>query len=59
MAVRRKSHRVIGRRGGFGRGGFGGLFGRKMADKEVELEGQVEGADAEVLRPVRNRRWQF
>jgi hypothetical protein len=30
-----------------------------MADKEVELEGQVEGADAEVLRPVRNRWWQF
>jgi hypothetical protein len=58
MAVRRKLHRAFGGRGR--RRGFGGLFGEKI-DKEVtEVEGtEVEGTEVEVLRPVRNRRWQF
>jgi hypothetical protein len=50
MAVRRKLHRVIGRRGEFG------IFGQKR-EKNVETEGEV--GETDVLRPVRNRRWQF
>ncbi|CAD0099326.1 unnamed protein product, partial [Aureobasidium mustum] len=46
MAVRRKLHNVIGRRGV-----FGVMFGGKA---EVERREEIE-----VLRPVRNRRWQF
>lgn len=46
MAVRRKLHNVIGRRGV-----FGVMFGAKA---EVETREEIE-----VLRPVRNRRWQF
>jgi hypothetical protein len=54
MAVRRKLHRVIGRRGGFG------IFGQKKRGKEdVEEEVESVDADSEVLRPVKNRRWQF
>lgn len=49
MAVRRKLHNVIGRRGMIAI-----LFGQKK--EEVEVEGSE---DQEVLRPVRNRRWQF
>jgi hypothetical protein len=53
MSVRRKLHRVIGRRGGFG------IFGQRKAEKE-DTEGEIaEGVETEVLRPVRNRRWQF
>ena len=52
MAVRRNLHRVIG-----GRRGFGGLFGGKGRVKEEDGE-RVE-VETEVLRPVRNRRWQF
>jgi hypothetical protein len=52
MAVRRKLHRVIGRRG------FR-IFGQRRRD-EKDTEGEVaEGVETEVLRPVRNRRWQF
>jgi hypothetical protein len=58
MAVRRKVRRVIGRRGGFARGRFGGLFGQKRDREGMEVEGEVE-VETEVLRPVRNRRWQF
>jgi hypothetical protein len=57
MAVRRKLHRVIGRRGGFARGRLGGLFGQKRDREGMEVEGEV--GETEVLRPVRNRRWQF
>lgn len=53
MAVRRKLHGVIGRRGGFY------IFAQKVRIYE-EAEVEVEGTeDSEVLRPVRNRRWQF
>jgi hypothetical protein len=53
MAVRRKLHRVIGRRG------FAGMFGQKKAEEEG-TEGEIaEDVETEVLRPVRNRRWQF
>lgn len=48
MAVRRKLHRVIGRRGGFY------IFAQK-----VKIYEGAEEEDKEVLRPVRNRRWQF
>jgi hypothetical protein len=64
MAVRRKLHRAFGGRGTRRRRVFGGLFGQKT-DKEVErVEGTegtegIEMEDVEVLRPVRNRRWQF
>jgi hypothetical protein len=57
MAVRRKLHRAFR---GRGIRVFGELFGQKT-DKEVERV-EVEGTeteDVEVLRPVRNRRWQF
>lgn len=49
MAVRRKLRSVIGRRRGF----VGVLFGSES--KEVGGERN----EVEVLRPVRNRRWQF
>lgn len=49
MAVRRKLHHVIGRRGMMAI-----LFGQKGEKAEVEAS-----EDQEVLRPVRNRRWQF
>lgn len=51
MAVRRKLHQVIGRRGGFY------IFAQKVKIYE-EADG-VGQDDKEVLRPVRNRRWQF
>lgn len=53
MAVRRKLHNVLGRRSGFY------IFAQKVRvweETETETEGQE---DKEVLRPVRNRRWQF
>jgi hypothetical protein len=49
MAVRRKLHNVIGRRW------YGVMSAVKMHKEWVE----VDGVDVEVLRPVRNRRWQF
>jgi hypothetical protein len=55
MAVRRKLYRAFGGRGRRRRRVFGGLFGHKT-DKEVT---GVDGTDVQVLRPVRNRRWQF
>jgi len=50
MAVRRKLHQVIGKRGGFY------MFAQKVRIYEAETE---DKEDKEVLRPVRNRRWQF
>jgi hypothetical protein len=50
MAVRRKLHSVIGRR----RGMIAVLFGGRQ--EKVEMQ---ESEVMEVLRPVRNRRWQF
>jgi hypothetical protein len=57
MAVRSK---VIGGTGRRRRRVFGGSFGDKMIKEVegVEAEG-IEGMDVGVLRPVRNRRWQF
>lgn len=51
MAVRRKLHDVIGKRR---RGMMAVLFGGKRDEVGVH-----ENEVAEVLRPVRNRRWQF
>lgn len=50
MAVRRKLHSVIGRR----RGMMAVLFGGRQEKMEIQ-----ESEVTEVLRPVRNRRWQF
>jgi hypothetical protein len=64
MAVRRrKLHRAFGGRGRrrvFG-GLSGGLFGQKIGKEVAGVEGTegTEMEDVEVLRPVRNRRWQF
>ena len=49
MAVRRKLHNVIGRRGV-----MAVMFGRRKEIGEMERREETE-----VLRPVRNRRWQF
>jgi len=54
MAVRRKLHQVIGKRGGFY------IFAQKVRVwEEAKAEGEGGEEDKEVLRPVRNRRWQF